>query len=444
MAATATHIGTYNNGKPYFPARGRSAPREQVETYHTTVHPVIRGFPTTGEFLRKIVREMKIRFYQPKTIKQYRNALAGFLRWFGAKPHRVTSEDVRDYLELLVDGGGGSSVVGTTLSAIRTAFDKMCGRQVTLGLATPRRPKRLPSVPSQKEVRLLLEAAPSLRDKLLIGLMYATGVRVSEVVRLRWRDIDFDRRTVSIWQGKGRVDRQVMLPESFESLLKQLSEQFQGEDYLFPAESVRNRHRKQNASRRHLSPRTVERVVERAVQVAGIKKHLTPHSMRHGFASHLLESGTDIRFIQKLLGHAKLETTTIYTKVAVLRDGKIKSPIDALAKPASLAGNSSQVERPVGSLKCDLQMRPLESTDIPTADVTLAIRHKLGDVSLGQVVLREVRKGWISMELPSMESWEPALRQISPDQRERLRSAEFYQRLNQHLTRLFLVQRQQQ
>jgi len=111
-----------------------------------------------------------------------------------------------------VDGGASSSWVSIHLSALRTVFDKMCGLNCTLGLMTPRRPKRLPVVLSTDEVSRLLQAAPSLRDKLLLGLMYATGLRVSEVVRLRWHDIDFDRRAIRVWQGKGRKDRDVMLP----------------------------------------------------------------------------------------------------------------------------------------------------------------------------------------------------------------------------------------
>jgi len=133
-----------------------------------SAHPVVEGFPTAGEFQRKIVRELKIRCYRPKTLKTYKNALCAFLRWFGAQPHKVTREDVRNYLELLVDGGASSSWVSVQLSVIRTVFDKMCGRQVTLGLMTPRRPKRLPVVPSREEVVRILKATTSLRDKLLM------------------------------------------------------------------------------------------------------------------------------------------------------------------------------------------------------------------------------------------------------------------------------------
>ena len=235
-------VGTYNNGQPYIPARGRYAPRERVEDYLAPSHAVIdlpRQKPTAADFVRVIVREMKIRFYSQKTIKTYRNDLARLLRWFGNPPHLLTREDVRCYLEFLVDAGASASQVGNHLSAIRAAFDKMCGYAVTLGLQSPRRGKRLPVVLSAEEVTRLLQAAPSLRDKLLLGLMYATGMRVSEVCRLKWRDLDFDRRVVNIWEGKGRTDRQVMLPVSFEPLLRELSKTFQPGDYLFPGERHR-------------------------------------------------------------------------------------------------------------------------------------------------------------------------------------------------------------
>jgi site-specific recombinase XerD len=198
MIATtqARRTGTYNNGQPYRPARGRFAPREPVEDQLPASHAVIdlsREEPSAMRFLQVTVRELKIRCYQPKTIKAYRNRIRNLLRWFGGPPHLITREDVRCYLEVLVDGGAGSSWLSTTLSAIRTLFDKFCGQSITLGLVTPRRGKKLPVVLSRQEVIRLLEAAVSLRDKLLLGLMYATGVRVSEVVRLRWRDFDFDR-----------------------------------------------------------------------------------------------------------------------------------------------------------------------------------------------------------------------------------------------------------
>jgi site-specific recombinase XerD len=140
--------------------------------------------------------------------------------------------------------------------------------------------------------------------------MYATGLRVSEVVRLCWRDIDFDRKALNVWQGKGRKDRVVMLPATFAPLLMQLKFASKPNDYIFTEERPN----------RHLSPTTAQRIMARAMAIAGIAKNATPHTLRHSFATHLLENGTDIRFIQKLLGHTRLETTRLYAHVAVLRN----------------------------------------------------------------------------------------------------------------------------
>ena len=313
-------LNTYNNGRPYTPARGRYAPREALEDHLAPCHPVVTGCPTPEEFLRKIEQEMKIRCYSQKTVKSYKNALVAFLRWFGGPPHRITRDHVREYLEMLVDSGHGSSWVGGNLSAIRTIFDKMCGRSITLGLQTPRRPKRIPIVLSVQEIIRLLTSAISLRDKLLIGLMYALGARVSEVVRLRYRDFDFDRSCVTIWQGKGRTDRQVMLPASFEPLLRELAKTCNPDAYIFPADRPG----------RHLSPRTVQRVMKCTVRLAGIGKAATPHSLRHSFATHLLERGLSLRHIQALLGHASPATTARYTHLSDITEQDSRAVLNEL------------------------------------------------------------------------------------------------------------------
>ncbi|MDH3582868.1 MAG: site-specific integrase [Phycisphaerae bacterium] len=422
-------VHTYNDGQPYRPARGRSAPRSAVEDRWGRPHAVVDlacGLVGPGEFVRRIVREMRIRFYRPKTVKTYHNALLGFLRWFGGPPHQVAREDVRDYLEFMVDGGREGSWVGTQLSAIRTAFDKMCGGDVTLGLETPRRRKRLPVVLSVADVIRLLEAAPALRDKMLLGLMYATGVRVSEVVRLKWSDLDFDRMTIRIRQGKGRRDRMVMLPDSFAGLFRQLTKVAGSDGYLFPAQATASR---------YLSPRTAQRAMKRALAIAGIDRPATCHSLRHSFATHLFENGTDIRRIQKLLGHARLETTTIYTKVAISESTGTDSPLDR-----ALAGRARQAPAPqsppaaptVGRMRIDLQRRPGEAK---TADVTLQIQGPSGAVELDGIVARIQRPGWVGIELPPLEAWEQQLARLPQEQRRRIESPPFYELVRNHVAR---------
>jgi site-specific recombinase XerD len=419
-------VGTYNNGQPYVQARGRYAPRKQVEDRQRRSHAVLdldREMPTSGSFIHRILREMKIRFYQQKTMRNYRHALGGFLRWFGNRPHLVSREDVRCYLEVLVDGGASASWVSVHLSSIRTAFDKMCGRDVTLGLETPRRPKTLPVVLSPQEVVRLLEATPSLRDKLLLGLMYATGVRVSEVVKLRYRDLDFDRRTISVWQGKGRSDRQVMLPVSFEPVLKGLAAAHGPDSFLFPGAKPG----------RYLSPRSVRNVMARAMQIAGIGKKASPHSLRHSFATHLFENNTDIRRIQKLLGHAKLETTTIYTRTAAKSNGAVQSPLDVLARTRRREG-----PKPVGRMRLELTLRPDQDGSPPIADAVLHILTKPRTIRLRGIVVREPRVGWVTLEIPPLEAWEEPLRWLTREERERVQSPGFYRLLQEHVTRKYL------
>ncbi|MCR9118027.1 MAG: site-specific integrase [bacterium] len=422
---------TYNDGKPYRPARGRHAPRSNVERFFSSnIHPVVRGRPSPSEFLRKIRREMKIRCYQQKTIKAYINALRVFLRWRGGMPHEVSSENVRDYLETLVDGGGSSSWVSINLSAIRTAFDKMCGRSITLGLQTPRRPKRLPTVLSKQEVAKILQAAPTLRDKLLLGLMYATGLRVSEVVRLKWMDLDFDRRTVTVRRGKHQTDRQVMLPESFAPLLQSLSKNAVANEFLFCSEAARKTKidgSPMQIAGRHLSPRTAQRAVGRAAKIAGVNKPVTPHTLRHAFATHLLENGTDIRFIQKLLGHVRLETTTIYTKVAVFREQQIASPADELAKQ-----NLSLKSKPVGRLRiCLSEVR----TQSGIRSATAALHVERGDqrVVLEGIIISESMRGELVLQIPPLEAWRPGLRRLPVSQRERFSEPSFYELLREQI-----------
>ncbi len=263
--------------------------------------------------------------------------------------------------------------------------------------------------------------------------MFATGVRVSEVVRLRWRDVDFDRRCINVWQGKGQSDRQVMLPKSYEPLLRELSAAFAPGDYLFPG----------SRPGRYLSPRTVRRAMERAVSIAGIAKRATPHSLRHSFATALLESGTDIRFIQKLLGHAKLETTTIYTKVAVFRQRSVESPLDLATglrrQPERQA--SPVVSRPVGKMTVGLVPCADDQAGVPAARVDLTILTDTRPIRLPGIVVREPRCGWVVLELPPLEAWAEPLRWLTPAERERVESAEFYRLLQEHVTSRFLASR---
>ncbi len=416
----ASSIGTYVDGEIFRPPRGRYAPRASVIDVTAEHHAVIdldRTPVDAATFVQRIDRELKIRFYQPKSRRSYGHVLTAYLRWLGLAPAEATRDSVRDWLELLVDGGASSSTVSVHLSCLRTVFDKMCFRQITLGLVTPRRTHKLPVVLAVDELRRLLTAAPSLRDKLLLGMMYATGMRVSEVCRLRVRDFDFIRRTIRVEQGKGRKDRLVMLPTSFAPLLERFARASTPHAWLFPSSFETDR---------HLSPRTAARVMERARRLALIGKSATCHTLRHSFATHLLESGTDVRFIQRLLGHLHLQTTTLYTKLAVLKGERATSPLDLLSAPGDAPAASppalATTAGPVGRMRVRL-----ERTAHGAAVAVVVRGHP--DVTLDGIHVTEPRPGFLTMSLPPLEDWAARLATLPADTRERIEEGAFYDHL---------------
>lgn len=396
--------------------------------------------PPTLTFVRKIERELKIRGYSRNSITSYRSAVHSLLRWFGRRPSCVDREVVRDYLEYLVDSGSSLDTVGVQLSAIRTFFDKLCFCDVTLGLETPRKPKHKPAIPSRDEIRHLLQAATSLRNTLLIGLGYATGMRVSELVRVQWRDFDFDRNQIMIRRGKGNADRNVRLPESYRALLTELSAGQAGHEYVFPSEAISGR------KNRHLSARTVERVLERTCKTAGIKKRITPHSLRHAFATHSFEDGCDIRRIQAVLGHVRLETTTLYVKLAKSRTEMV-SPLDRLqpkddaARPNTAQSNTADVPqatapKPVGRLRIHTRPDPTPGSEI--TQVTIEITgHTQREFLLG-IRASMPRPGFITLQIPPLEKWQPVLSRVSPAQASRIAEPSFYELLQREITRRLL------
>lgn len=184
------------------------------------------------------------------------------------------------------------------------------------GIARPKKDKKLPIVLSKEEIVRMINSLDNIKHKLILQMLYGSGLRVSEAVGLRINDIDFDRRLINIHGGKGRKDRVTIVSTTTLGNIEKYLQEYQPLKYLFESAE----------SGKRLNMRSIQNIVYSSIAKAGVKKDASAHSLRHSFATHLLEAGTDIRYIQELLGHARLETTQIYTHVANSNFEKIKSP----------------------------------------------------------------------------------------------------------------------
>ena len=262
-------------------------------------------------------RELRIRNYSRRTIESYVYYNEELLRFCNKDPREVATDDIKDYLDFLAKGHSASTV-SVAYNALHFYYKEIWRRSFFINMHQPRKAKYLPVVLSKEEVKRMIELTANPKHNCIISLLYGTGVRVSELTHIKMRDIDLDRKMLRVFQGKGKKDRFVMLPEKLSPILTIQARLKQAGDFLFTNGRGDNR----------LTETTIQKIVAQAAERAGIKKNVSPHTLRHSFATHLLENGTDIRYIQELLGHAKLQTTQIYTHVARNDLGRLKSPLD--------------------------------------------------------------------------------------------------------------------
>lgn len=266
-------------------------------------------------------RELKIRGFSYKTIKAYLHYNIKFLNFARKSPKEISNEDIKRYLEYLADKDVSNATLNLAINALKFYYTQVLKRRFFFDIKHPKKEKRLPVVLTKDEIRKMLEATKNLKHKLLMEIMYASGLRVSEVIKLKIPDIDLEEEIIRVNLAKGRKDRQTILSKrAIEDLKKLLETKEDDNQYLFTGA--------QNES--HLSTRSAQKIVLQAAKLAGIKKDVSCHSLRHSFATHLLEKGVDIRYIQKLLGHKRLETTQIYTQVSTQKLKEIGSPLDDL------------------------------------------------------------------------------------------------------------------
>jgi integrase/recombinase XerD len=274
---------------------------------------------------KRMIEDMQLRNYAPRTIQIYVERVATFAKHFGKSPERLGKADVRAYLLFLVQEKHASwSYFGQAISALRFLYHNTLGKKWVLdGVASPRKQKKLPVVLSLGEVAQFFEAVTSLKHRAILMTAYAAGLRVSEVVALRVDDIDSRRMVIRIRQAKGQKDRYTMLSPRLLKILREYWKATRPTQFLFPG----------NTPDRTITTRTVEKACRDAREAARLGKHVTVHTLRHSFATHLLEAGTDIRIIQVLLGHRSLRTTEVYTHVSTAALEATQSPLDRLAPP---------------------------------------------------------------------------------------------------------------
>ncbi len=271
------------------------------------------------EFLQKITIELKISKNSKYTLRNYLAANTELLDFCQKDPDQLTEDDAKSYMASKLSDSSSSSII-VFLSAIRFAYSTILKRDITLGIKRPKREKRIPAVLTKEEMRLLLASISNEKSKLMVSLTYACGFRVSELINLKIEDLNFEEKICDIRQGKGKKDRIVNIPSFLEEALKKqvFEQQTNKQQFLFSGPNGQ------------LGMRNFEKIVSNAAKKAGIKKEVHPHTLRHSFATHLLENGTDIRKIQELLGHADLSTTQIYTHISKEELKKIRSPLDDL------------------------------------------------------------------------------------------------------------------
>lgn len=260
--------------------------------------------------------EMRLKNFSPRTIQSYTHYIQDCLKYANMGPKFITEDHIRSYLLFLQQKNSSTSTINTAYSALKLYFEKVLRRKFFANIPRSKREKYLPTVLSKEEVKKLIEVTQNIKHKTMIQLLYGAGLRVGELVRIKMCDLDFDRERVHVVLAKGNKDRYTVLPHSLIEILQKQANVKKPTDFLFT-----------NSKGDHLTEKTMSKIIEKASAKAHLAKHISPHTMRHSFATHLLEHGTDIRYIQELLGHTKIETTQRYTHVAI-QTASITSPLD--------------------------------------------------------------------------------------------------------------------
>ena len=267
--------------------------------------------------LRKLETELRLRGFSERTVGSYTSHCRDFLSFTGIDPLEATQDDVKQFLvHLMSERGYKPASTSLAISALRFFFEEVHGKDIVRNIRQPKAEQKLPVALTKDEVKRLIAAPKNRKHRLLIEFLYSSGLRVSECVSLKRSDLNTQDRIGQI-TGKGKKTRNIILSKTLiEHLQAYLKARKRDSEYIF------------DTPKSHISIRQAQKIVTHAAKDAGIQKRVFCHALRSSFATHLLESGTDIRVIQELLGHSNLATTQRYTKVSTETIRRVQSPLD--------------------------------------------------------------------------------------------------------------------
>lgn len=268
------------------------------------------------DLLQKTSQELQLRNMSKQTIQTYVSCLKAYFAFKQSDFSEMNQENIRQFILQKLNNGSAAQTANLHLNAIKFFYREVLQSQRRIEIPFAKKPVTIPVVLSHSEIERIIQSITNVKHRMMIALGYGAGLRVSEVVNLRVSDIDMDQRIVTVRQSKGRKDRISVLPQKLVHELSSFISGKTGQQHLFESERGGT-----------LTTSTVQKVFERSCRKAGIQKHATFHSLRHSFATHLLENGTDIRYVQALLGHSNIRTTQRYTQVTNPALKNIKSPL---------------------------------------------------------------------------------------------------------------------
>lgn len=277
--------------------------------------------------LKELETELKIRGFSKKTIKSYMFHNSKFLRFINKNPQEIEGADIKSYIaHLMSEKDLKPSSINLILSTLKFFYTNILEKEDIFKSITPPKPeKKIPTVLTKEEIKQLFYSSKNIKHRILLEMMYSSGLRVSEAVSLKISDLNFNEKIGIVRLGKGKKDRLFILSnqiiDSIRKYLEDIESRGVDSEYLFYSQKDHSN---------HMSIRQAQKIIKETSKKAGINKRVFCHALRSSFATHLLESGVDIRVIQELLGHANLATTQKYTKVSTEQIKKIRSPLDNL------------------------------------------------------------------------------------------------------------------